>query len=134
MDKLVLTRFCWSPYGVYGSLTLPDGQVLFTVERPWLENKPMVSCIPEGTYSCRPRYYNKGGYEAVEILEVPGRSYILFHVANSPGDVKGCIGLGTDLGWVHGQWAVVSSKNAFAEFMKYYQGKEFKLKITHYKG
>lgn len=130
---LTITRFCWAPKGVYGKLELPDGQVLYTVENPWLDNKPSISCIPEGTYECRPRRYNRGGYEAVEITNVSGRSYILFHVANVPTDVEGCIGVGTDLGWVKGQWAVIASKVAFAEFMKHYN-KKFKLKITHYKG
>lgn len=33
-----------------GVLTLPDGQEIYTLERPWLDNEPSVSCIPEGQY------------------------------------------------------------------------------------
>jgi len=128
MADLTIKRFCYAPFGVYGMLSLPGGQRLYTVEKPWLGNRPGESCIPTGIYDCAPRYYYGGGYDAIEVLDVPNRSHILFHIANVPADVKGCIGVGVDTGWVKGQWAVTSSQNAFAEFMRQ-MDREFTLEI-----
>ena len=131
MKTLVLTRFCYAPNGTYGEITLEDGQTLYTVENPWRDNKPGVSCIPEGRYLCGPRKYNRGGYRAVEIKEVPNRKYILFHIANVPTDVRGCIGIGSFLGFYKDQWAVTSSRKAFKLFMEYYNT-EFLLQVESY--
>jgi len=117
MEKIELVRRAQMSFGTYGTIVMPDGQILATVERPWLNNAASISCIPAGEYECRPRRYNRGGYDAVEITNVPDRSYILFHVANVPTDVRGCVGVGNDFGFVKSQWAVTSSKLAFAEFM-----------------
>ena len=38
--------------------------------------------IPTGQYSASKRMYNKGGYMAIEIQNVPGRSHILIHIGN----------------------------------------------------
>lgn len=119
-STLRLHRFAYSPVGTFGSLTLAsDADVMYTVERPWLENNRRISCIPEGLYRCRSRMFNRGGYETFEITDVPGRSEILFHVANVSSDVNGCVGLGSYLGCVNGQWGVMSSREAFSRFMAY---------------
>jgi hypothetical protein len=130
--KITLTRFAWTPFGTFGQISLPDGQTLFTVEQPWNENKTGESCIPQGKYECKPRPYYRGGYEAIEITKVPGRRYILFHIANVPADVRGCIGVGSHLGWVKGSWAVTSSRTSFIEFMRQL-GDGFLLTITNKK-
>lgn len=109
-----------------------DGAVLYTVERPWLDNQAMVSCIPEGAYNCRPRRYFRGGYDAVHIRNVPGRTHILFHRANVPSDLAGCIGVGSRLGVLNGQWAVLQSRAAFAWFMDVWGRAPFKLSIAGY--
>jgi len=70
------------------------GQEFFTVERPWLNNRPNISCIPDGTYKMvrvdSPRF----GEDMWEIADVPDRTHILIHVANNPSNVQGCIGFG----------------------------------------
>ena len=86
-----LVRFCYSEQGTFGELTLPDGQIIYTVERPWIKNERGVSCIPIGKYQCKPRFYNRGGYDAFEVVGVKGRTHILFHIGNRPRDSKGCI-------------------------------------------
>ena len=91
--KVLLRRFCNSEFGVFGDLILPDGQVLKTVERPWHDNQPSVSCIPAGIYECAPRPYYRGGYKAVEVKDVLNRSHILFHRGNTMRDVRGCIAI-----------------------------------------
>jgi hypothetical protein len=114
MPQLILTRFCYGDQGTFGRLVLPSGICLFTVERPWLDNRPSISCIPEGRYEMRPRNFFRGGYGTFEIQNVPDRTHILLHVANRPHEVEGCIGLGVALS-PRGD-AVIKSRKAFAQF------------------
>lgn len=129
---LTIARFAYSPLGTFGTLTLPtSGITIYTVERRWLDNKPRISCIPEGVYICKPRTYFRGGYPAIEITDVPGRSDVLFHKANVPSDVMGCVGVGMSLGALKTEWAVLESGQAWDRFMAEC-GKGFELTITQY--
>lgn len=129
-ELLTIVRFAYGDTGTFGSMYMPDGTRLYTVERPWLDNRPSVSCIPEGNYWATRRRFFRGGYDAVEILDVPSRRYILFHIANYPKDVEGCIGVGTGIA----ANMVTNSKVGFAHFMRFVPeaNAKFKLTITHF--
>ena len=100
MKIAYLKRVRKADHGTGGELVLKDLRtdkdlVLFTVERPWLDNKPFVSCIPTGTYTVKKRDGSNQDLkypDAWEVLDVKHRWGILFHVANTPIDVVGCIG------------------------------------------
>lgn len=77
-----------------GVLTLPDGKELFTLERPWLNNTPFVSCIPEGLYIARRN--QTGKHQWYELLDVPERTFIEIHTATRVNHLEGCIGLPSD--------------------------------------
>lgn len=120
---LLLERWGSTPEGTFGRLTL-DGHAWFTVERPWQQNLPSVSCIPAGTYPLVLGFFYSGDgvggkpdYPAYELQDVPGRALIKIHRANRCTQVKGCIGVGTALGCESGRWAVLQSAVAYAEFM-----------------
>jgi hypothetical protein len=132
MRDLDLTRFCYAPNATFGSMIV-DGIRLFTIENPWLDNRRGVSCIPEGEYVCRPRHFHRGDYPAIEILDIPDRSHILFHKANVADDVNGCIGVGVSLGCLSGKWAVRHSSQGFAVLMKAYGTQSFNLRILPWK-
>ncbi len=131
---IILQRFCYSPHGTFGHMRLPSGVVLATVERPWADNIPMVSCIPIGDYECGPRPFYRGGYDAVEIKAVPGRSHILMHVANFPEQVNGCIGINSYFGANQGKWCGWRSKDAFNRLMSEVKQQSFDLHITNLVG
>ena len=114
---ITLCRFAYTDMGTFGRLSA-GGNVWHTVERPWAYNAPNVSCIPEGVYTVRRDWYHRGGYEAFEIENVPGRSEIKIHIGNTMRDVSGCIAIGMDLGWVGGLWAITHSRAAFHDFMR----------------
>ena len=116
MTELTLTRFAYLDQGTFGKLVLPSGIIVYTVERPWLNNLPGVSCIPEGRYNLKRRKFNRGGYWAYVVAPVEGRLHILFHIANWPHEVQGCIGLGFE--FRVGEFMVVDSSRAFKRFMK----------------
>jgi hypothetical protein len=113
--NLQLIRFAYTPMGTFGKL-LFDEFSCFTVELPWRDNRPRVSCIPCGTYPLK-RCMFRSRYETFEILEVPNRWLIKIHIANAMDDLLGCVGLGYRLGCVRGLWAVQRSRAAFTDFM-----------------
>ena len=116
MSKLhiYLTRFHDQESGTFGYLRFNDLE-FSTVERPWLNNERNISCIPAGTYICR-RYSSDKFPNTFEVCDVPGRSHILFHVANFQHEVEGCIGIakGRD---ACGEM-ITSSRQGFNEFIE----------------
>ncbi|WP_289100998.1 DUF5675 family protein [uncultured Marinobacter sp.] len=127
--NVVLTRNAFTPWGVFGELKFPTGEVFYTIERPWINNEPFVSCIPDGLYYLEKRYSpvvqrTSGGEfrEGWEVTNVPGRSYIMLHPANWMDDLAGCIGVGKRYEVSQnrkGQWvpSVLDSRSAFREVM-----------------
>ena len=122
---LTLKRFADTEQGTPGRL----GK-LYTMERPNLDNQENVSRIPAGEYTCVRTWYHKGKYDTYEIVDVPDRKRILFHIGNRMVDVKGCVALGLRFGTYKGQLAVLDSGIAFRQFMDDWRGVlSFKLRI-----
>jgi len=91
-----LTRFGQFKDRTIGRLKYEDAE-FWTIERPWMDNKANISCIPDGYYKLRRHNSPRFGANMWEIANVPNRTYILIHVANTSRDVIGCIGLGSGL-------------------------------------
>ena len=107
-----------TPEYTAGLLTLPDGTVLATIERPWIPTpehhggKGFESCVPCAEYRMVPfdsRRFGKSWAlvnEAVDVHQYQpagaGRYAILIHVGNRASDVVGCIAVGMDGsdGWI----------------------------------
>lgn len=88
--KLELIR-TYFPDGTNGALFLNGNRVCSTIELPFKNNQPRISCIPEGTYELVKRYSPKFKTH-LQLLNVPGREYILIHPANNALlELKGCI-------------------------------------------
>lgn len=145
MNLLVLERFGYMPFGTYGKLKFPSGEVFHTVERPWMDNEPNMSCIPEGRYSLGLRYSpvvnrTSGGdfEEGWEIMDVPNRDYIMLHPGNWPTDVAGCIAVGSKLKMMpesKNNWlpAVTNSRMTFKIVMLLLdEYSDWDIDITHY--
>ena len=126
--QLVLHRF-YTPNATLGELSVSpanDGsQVLFqccTIERPWLDNTPHVSCIPEGMYEMALRQSpvvskTSGGdfEEGWQVLDVPGRTWIMLHPGNWARNVEGCIAMGRE--FHPAELMVTSSRETFRDLM-----------------
>ena len=119
---ITVTRFADTRYGTFGTLTLPDGWSCYTVEQPWKDNAPSVSCIPHGAYRLALDRYHKGGYPAYHLLDVPNRARIIIHKANRADELEGCIAPGSALGCIAGDWAVSNSGRAFDHIMAVLEG------------
>jgi len=95
MMKLTLYRYLEIHNAMLGILHVPHMPVpIHTLEDKWVGNEKMVSCIPAGTYTCKP--YSSAKFPKVwEVTNVKDRSAILFHAGNTHADTHGCILLGT---------------------------------------
>lgn len=137
METVTLQRFAYTPWGTFGRLVYGDFRA-FTVERPWADNKPRESCIPDGSYTLQ--WYNSPKFgptwavigDTVSLFPEPGkaRAAILIHKGNTMDDVIGCIVLGSTLGFVNGKWAVLNSTSTVSQFLTITKGKSLKLEIT----
>ena len=117
MTDLLLTRYGSTPFGTFGVLSMASGFVCHTVEKPWLDNRPWVSCIPDGRYVLQESTFVRGGYVTYEVMDVWERNRILVHAGNTSDDVQGCIALGSSLGCVRGKWAVIRSRRTLNEWL-----------------
>ena len=113
MELTILRTY--HPGGTNGKLFHYDRFVCHTIELPWLDNKPGLSCIPEGCYRVKLRYSlrHKGHF----LLEgVSNRGLILVHPANDAAtELKGCIAPVTKL---TGQGKGILSRMAFEALKK----------------
>lgn len=133
-----LTRFAYTKDGVFGRW----GRFL-TIEEEWQGNQPRISCIPMGTYRCVRSVFHRGGYPTFEVTNVPGRSLIKVHRANTEEDLLGCIGIGLGLGVLNvkdedshqmtHKLAALSSRRGFDAWMESLAGVgDFMLHIVAY--
>ena len=77
--------------GTNGDLHLDGHQKCFSIELPWHNNEPEVSCIPEGTYELEKHISAHLG-NCLHVKNVPNRADILIHGANNAlKELKGCI-------------------------------------------
>jgi len=81
-----------------GRLTLGKFQC-FTLELPWINNEPDISCIPVGLYDYYSRVSPKNGL-VLELADVYSRRYIQIHSGNYTRNTQGCILVGDGVKWI----------------------------------
>jgi len=95
--------------------------IVYTIERPWLNNQKNISCIPAGIYGIEP--FNSVKHPDCYLLRnhalsvgsdgLMQRKYCLIHIANFVEDINGCIGPGLKL---HpSKWGVMDSRKAMVK-------------------
>jgi hypothetical protein len=118
--NITLDRFCHNEFGTFGKLCIGPHK-FYTVEQDWENNKPNLSCVPNGTYNLR--YFNSERHGATYIMsngdlgvsEFKGQAKrfgCLIHSANLASQLEGCIAPGLRLGFYRNQWSVSSSGDA----------------------
>lgn len=96
MIRIKLQRILETEEAMLGHISLPEMSPIwsgYTVERPWKDNEPYVSCIPPGVYKAFTRVSPSNG-NVIELIGVPGRTFIQLHVANWAWQLEGCVGVG----------------------------------------
>lgn len=130
-----LIRVSTNDEGTRGILVFGDDFV-HTLELPWRGNRPNLSCIPAGRYDVSVRTSPKYG-DVYHVKNVPGRTYILLHHGNFGGDqtqglrthTAGCILLGSRVGRLYGQQAVLASRTARRKFETLMDFEPFDLEV-----
>ena len=130
MNFARLIRVSESEEGTFGAFTLNAKPFCVTLEPPDKQNMAYKSSIPAGQYVCK-RHMSPRFGETFIILDVHGRSWILFHAGNTVDHTSGCILLAQHYGKLKGNLAVLNSGNTFKRFMKALEGvDEFHLTIS----
>ena len=129
MRTVTLTRYESTPDGVLGKVVTDSGLQLYSLERPWENNKPEVSCIPDGDYQCGLVDSPKFG-KCYEIKGVKDRTHILIHAANWIRQLLGCVALGNAPGVVLGINGIMGSRDAVARFNSDLENEPFILTIA----
>ena len=129
MSDFLLLRYEDEGKRTFGVLKMPDDELLHTLECPWQDNEPWVSCIPSGRYSLAVWESPKHGRCLKIIGCEPERTNCLFHAGNVVEDVTGCIAVGTYRGTLTysprklvNAPAVLSSRKAMERLMKRAEG------------
>lgn len=92
--NFILEREIFTDNSTIGSLYLNSHKLCDTLELPTRENRKNESSIPVGLYDLCVRSgadSTKYKYVHLQVMEVPSRSFILFHIGNRPKDTLGCI-------------------------------------------
>lgn len=124
MKIVTLTRSYQSDDVTLGMLKVQgvDHAPIYTLENPWIDNKPYISCIPADSYVCEK--FNGTKFKDVwQLMGVPERSYILIHHGNFERDTSGCILVGMEAGYINEEIAIKQSREAM-ELLKDILGKK----------
>lgn len=93
--KWTLYRYDQGEDNTLGILMDEEGSYLCdTLECPWKDNKPKISCIAEGEYKIRSYVSPSRREKCILIHDVEGRSGIEIHEANQVSEISGCIAVG----------------------------------------
>ncbi len=134
--NVILTRTPSTDQGTFGLFRMDDGTQFCSLELPWRDNANGISCIPPGIYQCKWIQSPKHG-ECYQVTNVAQRDMIEIHSANFAGDtgkgfisqLLGCIALGTSIGILNNQLAVLNSKGAIIAFEAKQNEQDFTLTI-----
>ena len=117
-------------YGTFGALIIDSKLFCWTLEPPDELNQVSISSIPAQQYRCR-RYSSDQYPDTFKVMNVPGRTSILFHKGNLNEHTEGCILVGEKIGKLRAGRALLNSGNTFKQFMEIMEGiDEFSLTIV----
>lgn len=104
-------------YGTFGVLKIQKQVFCVTLEPPDLLNLVNQSSIPAQQYYCQ-RISSPTFGLTFQLINVPGRTSILFHPGNSVENTEGCILLAEYFGKLRGARAILNSGETFKKFLR----------------
>lgn len=93
--KITIAREYLKP-SAQGLLSIDGMPFGRTLERAWIDNLPLVSCIPAGEYAVKWTKSPRFKRHTLEVMNVPGRRGIRIHSADYVHELQGCIATATD--------------------------------------
>lgn len=103
--------------GTFGVLLICQQVFCCTLEPADQLNIIRNSSIPDQQYICK-RYDSPRFGETFKVMDVPGRTQILFHAGNTLANTAGCILLGQSFGRLGHKRAILNSGKTFKNFME----------------
>jgi hypothetical protein len=98
---LKLERQRFTNRSTIGSIYYDNEFICYTLERPWKNNEPFESCVPVGAYQLAPHHTDRHPNTFALVGDTVShhksdkqRYAILFHPANYPRQLNGCIACG----------------------------------------
>ena len=129
MNIVELIRLESSNEGTFGVVRVNKEMFCVSLEPKWFGNERSISCIPTGQYTCKMVDSPSFG-RVYQVLDVHGRTHILFHIGNYVENTDGCILLGQRVTELTFGRAVTTSAKTIAEFNALLKGDPFILTIT----
>ena len=120
---LTIIRYKMDSSGTLSTVRVKD-ETFYGIERPWIGNRPEISCIPGGNYALirhqSGRFGDVWAFVGGTVSYMPhpqaDRYACLIHAANYGSQVQGCLGLGLAAGEADDKrLAVWSSRKAVAK-------------------
>lgn len=111
-----LIRLEKSEQGLIGVLRIVGALFCVTLELD-------TTFLKQGCYHCK-RFHGTKWPDTFEI-EVPGHTEVLFHAGNTEADTRGCVLLGSSVGKLKGDRAVLNSGATFRQFMDALKDQDF---------
>ena len=125
-----LFRHHESADGTWGVLC-SDGYAALSLELPWRDNRPNISCIPFGCYVTVWDYSPTFERFTYRVTDVPERDGIRIHGANRIGELRGCIALGYNTYRDDNNlWAIYHSADAIRDLENHFDTKPWILEVT----
>src|ERR1035437_4331915 len=96
MQTVNIVRQPSTDSGTFGALSIEGSDFnCVTLELPWLNDLPNVSCIPIGSYLCDWKWSQSHGRKVYHVEGIPGgRTNVEIHSANAIFQLRGCLALG----------------------------------------
>ena len=134
----------YTSLGTFGEWYSDEGELIcISMEKPWVDNIPYDSCVPEGEYGIQeyssPKFGNTycivNHYLEVGMYEGDAgedtRYAILIHPANWVAQLNGCIAPGSSLTVLDNRWAVSASRVAMNKVFELIEAGDSELVIEH---
>ncbi len=124
--NFTLTRMECASDGIWGVLSDEQGDVVaHTLEHAYDTDTGYQAKLPEGTYTLTLGTHQLEHGSPFQVYCVPpftgwdGQTHedVLIHPGNVQADSQGCILVGTSLGEIRDERAILASRYAFAKFM-----------------
>lgn len=133
MKSLLLLRQAYTENETIGAIYFEDSRVCYTLEPPWKDNRPNISCIPLGRYEVGyMRASSSGKYKDVYWVQgVKDRGGILIHKGNLATHTLGCILPGVIVSQIGGKTAVLNSAKALRDIHSIVNRERFTLHVKN---
>ncbi len=122
---ITLLRVEQTPAATFGVIIGAGRLICLTLELPWRDNQKDVSCVPVRVYRLMRRDLwkrSKRYGHTYQLANVPDRTGVLIHPANSVDELEGCIAPGLHLGEFRNQRCLLKSAPAFGLVKQYLGG------------